>query len=187
MRAQWMSAAVSRPASRKAGTSSTPSNPLPSTSRRTACSACHLRHHVAAQRRVAAADQLDPRAASLRNGDQAASGERVQLGRGLLVEAARVGQDETGRGRTAERGLVGVLLQDGHDLDAVHRLRPGRVIVEHAQQQPVRGTHRANRRPEGIVVRAGRSVVRRTPRPRPAGCPAATLPLSAYSATAIEH
>jgi hypothetical protein len=37
--AQWMSAAVSRPASRNAGTSSTPSKPLPSPCRRTTCSA----------------------------------------------------------------------------------------------------------------------------------------------------
>ena len=36
VRAQWMSAAVSRPASRKAGTSSTPSKPPPSISRRVA-------------------------------------------------------------------------------------------------------------------------------------------------------
>ncbi len=115
----------------------------------------HLRHHVAAQRRVAAADELEPRAASLGHGHQAASGESVELDRGRLVEAARVGQDEAGRGRTAERGLVDVLLEDGHDLDVVHRLRSGRVVVEYGQEEAVRDSGRANRLPEGIVVREG--------------------------------
>ena len=59
------------------------------------------------------------------------------------------------RGRTAERGLVGVLLQDGHDLDAVHRLRAGRVIVQDTEHAAVRRSHRADRRPKRLVVRAG--------------------------------
>lgn len=98
---------------------------------------------------------MDPRAASSGNGQQAASGLHIQLDRSRLVEAARVGQDEAGRSRAAESGLVGVLLQDGHDLDVVHRLRPGRVVVQYAKQQAVRDSHRANRVPEAIVVRAG--------------------------------
>jgi hypothetical protein len=112
----------------------------------------HLRHHMTAQRGIAAAQQLQTRAPPSRNRDQAVGSERIALGRGRPSQAARIGQHETDRGRT-ERGLVGVLLQDGHDLDAVHRLRPGRVIIQHAQQQPVRGTHRADRLPEGIIIR----------------------------------
>ena len=141
-------------------------------SRRTACSAAtsastwprsveslRLISSIRVPRRRATA--IRPRAARV-----------VQLDRGRLAQAARVGQDEAGRGRAAERSLIGVLVQGGHDLDAVHGLRPGRVVVQHAEQQAVRGPHGADRRAERRAVRRGQRVARRIPRPRPAGCPA---------------
>jgi hypothetical protein len=64
----------------------------------------HLRHHMAAQREVAAADQLDPRAGPSGGGDQAASGLHGALARGRLSQAARIGQQEAHRGR-GEGGL----------------------------------------------------------------------------------
>jgi hypothetical protein len=109
---------------------------------------------VAAQRRVAAAEDLDPRAQPSCDGDQAASGQRGALYCGWLGQATRIAQHETDRGRV-ERGVAGALVQNRHHLDAMHRLRPGRVIVKHSQQQSVRGTHLADRLPEAIIVRDG--------------------------------
>jgi hypothetical protein len=94
------------------------------------------------------------RNAPSRNGDQAARGAHIQLDRGPLVQAARVGQDEAGRGRTAKCGVAAALVQDGHDLDIMHGLRPGRVIVKDVREQAIRGSHRADRRPQGRTVRA---------------------------------
>ena len=57
--------------------------------------------------------------------------------------------------RPVEGRLVSLMLEDSHDLDAVHRLRPGRVVVEHTEQESVRGSDGANRRPEGRIIRPG--------------------------------
>ena len=114
----------------------------------------HLRHHVPAQGRVAPADQLQARTAPPGHRHKAPSGQDIDLGRGQLLQAAGVGQDEAGRSKASQRGAVRLLLQDGHHLNAAHRLRPGRVIVEHAQQA-VRGPHRADGGPQALVVGPG--------------------------------
>ncbi len=157
-----MPAAVSRRASRNAGTSSTPSYPAPGTCRRTARSAAtsaitwprsveslRLTSWIRAPRRAATA--ISPRPASMVR-------STIRLG-----QAARTGQHETDRGRI-ERSTVGVLLQHGHHLDAVHRLRPGRVNIQHARQQPVRPAHRADRLPQAIIIGDGRGQPREHPR-----------------------
>ncbi len=114
-----------------------------------------LGHDVAAQGGVAPADQLNPDSGPFGYRDQSPCGPLVHLHRGRFVEAAGVGQHEAGAGRAVQRGPVGLLVQHGHDLHVVHRLRSGRVVVQDAQPQPVRGAHRADRLPEGTVVRKG--------------------------------
>ena len=115
----------------------------------------HLRHHVPAESGVAPADELQARTAPSGHGKKAPCGQDIDLGGGRLLHAAGVGQDEAGRGRAGQRGAVRLLLQDGHQLDAVHRLRPGWVIIEHAQQQAVRGPHRADGSAQAVVVGPG--------------------------------
>lgn len=83
----------------------------------------HQQHAViAAEGRVAPADKLQAPAAPFGHGQQAPRGQDIDLGSGRLLHAASVGEDEAGRGRADQGGVVRLLLQDGHHLNTVHRL-----------------------------------------------------------------
>ena len=115
-----------------------------------------LRHHVAAQRGVAPADQLDAGPAPSRHRDQASGGPGGQLGGGRPAQAAGVGQHETRGARPGQRRGVGVFLQHGHDLDVMHGLRSGRIVVEDPQEQVTGRPGGADRFAETLVAGAGR-------------------------------
>jgi hypothetical protein len=114
-----------------------------------------LRHQVPAEGRIAPANKLQACAAPFGHGQQAPRGQHIGLDGGGFLHAAGVGEDEAGRGRAGQRGAVRLLLKDGHHLDAVHRLRPRGVVVEHAEEQAVRGPHRADGGAQALVVRPG--------------------------------
>ncbi len=122
-----------------------------------------FRDDMPAQRRVAAADQVKWRPASPGNGEQPACDLSCQRGGLVLGQAARVREDETRRSPASNRG-VGVfvrrLVKDRHDLDVVHGLGPGRIIVENSEKPAVVGAQLADRGSQAWVVRQRRRVIR---------------------------
>ena len=155
-RAQWMSPAVSRPASRKtqapAGPRRSHVRPPPATppaARRPRrirvprrVESLRLTSWTRPDRRCAAASS--PRATrSFSATASASSSDRVLV------------SDETRPGPPVERRPVGVFVFHGHDLHVVHRLGPGRVVVQHPQQSTAVGPQRPDRRPHVLIVGAG--------------------------------
>ena len=129
--AQWMSPAVKRPASKKQGISSTPSNPAPVTRRRAASMAA-----ISATTWPRSVESLRlttsiGRAETLAEGEQAGGYSGVQFDGGVFRQAAGVGQDEAGGPRFGQTGGVLVGFENGDDGDVVHGLRAGGVVVEH--------------------------------------------------------
>ncbi len=148
----------------------------------------HLRHHMAAQRGVAAADQLDPRPPPCRHGDQPARGQHGPLHRIRLSQAARIGQHETDRGRI-ERSSVGILARSPPGRRAPPATRSGHHPARPAPARPPQAS-RGSTRPQAIIIgdsrgqprehpRCGRQAVPRQPGPLPsarAQIPSTVLP-----------
>ena len=130
--AQWMSPAVKRPASKKQGISSTPSNPAPVTRRRAASMACDLGDDVAAQRGITAADDFHwarrgvwPRANRLADIPVFSS---TAVSSGRLRVLVRMKQVDPGSARPAAYSSASKTVTTR---DVVHGLRAGGVVVEH--------------------------------------------------------
>jgi hypothetical protein len=90
----------------------------------------HLGEDMAPQGGIAAADHLDGCAQGLPQGEQAGGNTGREFDRGILGQAAGVGQHKAGRtGFGKARGVFGIL-EHGDHRDVVHRLRARGVVVE---------------------------------------------------------